>query len=160
MPCGQICIHQCWGWRLWHLAWLLLAAVYVGRFSFSSSDEFLSSAAKQLEEVASLLLMNYSFVYFTGKVANKLSISFSRLSNSSSNLMDGLIHAHIACSMSILGLLIAGLVPTKNTALCFLWTDSEGLLTGQSILYAFSPKDIFEQGEIQHVSARDPRRDD
>lgn len=101
------------------MAWLLLAAVYVGRFSFSSSDEFLSSAAKQLEEVASLLLMNYSFVYFTGKVANKLSISFSRLSNSSSNLMDGLIHVHIACSMSILGLLIAGLVPTQTQLSAF-----------------------------------------
>lgn len=74
--------------------------------------------------------------------------------------MDGLIHVHIVCCMSMVGLLIAGLVPTLAQLSASFEQMSEGLLMGQSILCAFSPKDIFEQGEIQHVSAHDPCRDD
>lgn len=62
--------------------------------------------------------------------------------------------------MSIVGLLIAGLVPTPTQLFAFFEQMSEGLLMGQSILCAFSPQDIFEPGEIQHISARDPCRDD
>lgn len=62
--------------------------------------------------------------------------------------------------MSIAGLLIVGLVPTPPQLSASFEQMSEGLLMGQSILCAFSPQDIFEQGEIQHVSAHDPCRDD
>lgn len=62
--------------------------------------------------------------------------------------------------MSIVGLLIAGLVPTPTQLFAFFEQMSEGLLMGQSILCAFSPQDIFEPEEIQHISARDPCRDD
>lgn len=74
--------------------------------------------------------------------------------------MDGLLRVHIVCRMSIVGLLIAGLVPTPTQLSAFFEQMSEGLLMRQYILCAFSPKAIFEQGEIQHVSARDPCRDD
>lgn len=52
--------------------------------------------------------------------------------------------------MSIVGLLIAGLLPTPTQLSAFFEQMSEGLLMGQSILCLFPPpKDIFEPWRSQ-----------